>query len=107
MKEFKYNNVLIKLGTNQLENHTLLTLRLLHPDWIWLHAKNCSSGHAIICCADPSLDFIEFAAIQVKKGCKEKNNPNCKIEYTKLGNLELIPKTIGQVLVNSSKKITV
>ena len=106
MKEFTFASKTIVLGTNQLENHNLLT-REYPLDWMWLHAKNCSSGHAIICCADPTSELIEFAAIQVKKGCKEKNNPNCKIEYTKLGNLELVPKSIGQVLVLNSKKITV
>ena len=100
MKEYKYKNVNIKLGTNQKDNHNLLT-QYKNTDFIWLHSKNTSSGHCVILEVNPNKEVLEFAGLLIKNNCKEKNNPNCKIEYTKLSNLNIVG--IGLVEPISSK----
>jgi predicted ribosome quality control (RQC) complex YloA/Tae2 family protein len=105
MKEFYMDGIRILLGTTQQENHELLINNIDNPDWVWLHAKHVNSGHGIIQCISPNMTILKFAALQVKLGCKEKNNKYAKIEYTKLSNITIVG--IGKVDVNSSKSLVV
>lgn len=105
MKEFVYQDTKILLGQNKIENHNLITKE--DKKYWWFHAKWVPSGHAVVLAEKMTPELIKFAATQVKLGCKEKNNPNAKIEYTKLGNLEIVG--VGTVLLplEGLKSITI
>ena len=102
MKEFTYREkniqeIKILLGQNKLENHELLNQQ---KNYWWFHAKYVPSGHAIVLSETLTPELIKFVAMQVKLNCKEKNNPNAKIEYTKLKNLKIVGIGIVELLCN-------
>jgi len=99
MKECNIASTRILLGENRLENSYLLSL---NKDFTWVHAKSISSGHAVIESINPTIEELNKAKEMVKKGCKGKKDPNFKVEYTKIINLEIVG--IGEVITNNNVK---
>ena len=73
----------ILAGRNNRQND-LLTLKLAEKSDVWLHVKNMTGSHVIICCegGEPSETAITEAAKIAAKNSSAKNGSQVPVDYT-------------------------
>lgn len=101
MKEYSYNDVVIKVGQCDQENWELIDFE---SNYIWLHLNSFPSCHVIIYDDNPTNELLSYAADLCKNNTKYKNLKHLKVCYTKCCNLQKGHK-IGSVTYKSNRQV--
>lgn len=102
MKVFEYDDTVVNLGQNALENTQLVGES--NPNHVWVHLESFPSGHVIIQCEEPSNEVLTYAMNICLEGTRQKNMKNVKASVTKVSNL-ILTDTPGEVIFKSNRKV--
>jgi len=109
MKEFIYEDYVIKIGENALDNWNLIDIAKINPNNIWFHLDDYPSGH-VICFVkndeEINKNVILFCASLCKEHSKQKYMKNIKVIYTKIKNIKKTGE-IGEVSVRKSQIVKI
>ena len=99
------------MGKNNKQNDYLIR-KLSNPEDIWLHTKDCPSGHIIIKTENGKKavtdEVLLYAAKLVKENSSAKESSKVSIIYTKRKYLKRPPEThLGYVTYKEEKEIVI
>lgn len=100
--EMYYNDVLIRVGRNNIQNDYLL--KDANRNHYWFHINQYHGSHVIVCTTELTADLIEFAATLAVQYSQAKTANNVDVNYTKVRNVK---RTKVKGLVNISEVSTV
>ncbi len=111
IQNIEYEGFNILLGKNNKQNDYLIR-KLSNPEDIWLHAKDCPSGHIIIKTENGRKQVTDEVLLYGAKLAKEnspmKNNAKASIIYTKRKYLKRPPETHpGYVTYREEREIVI
>lgn len=111
VKSIEYQGFTLLLGKNNKQNDYLIR-KASNPEDIWLHAKDCPSGHIIIKTENgrkPVTDeVLLFGAKLAKENSPMKENAKASIIYTKRKYLKRPPEThLGYVTYREEREIVI
>lgn len=111
VKNIEYQGFTLYLGKNNKQNDYLIR-KMSNPEDIWLHTKDCPSGHIIIKTENgrkPVTDeVLLYAARLVKENSSAKESSKVSIIYTKRKYLKRPPEThLGYVTYREEKEIVI
>ena len=78
--EFKYNDIKILVGKNNVQNDKL-TLKLAKKNYTWLHTKNVPGSHVIIESENIDNSTLLYAATLAKEHSSAKNSSKVEVDY--------------------------
>jgi predicted ribosome quality control (RQC) complex YloA/Tae2 family protein len=95
-------NNIVCIGGNSNENDIIVNNSL--PNWIWLHAKDIPSPHAVIQTSHPTKqELIEVSKIIKQKSKLKNTSQKMLVEYCPISNLQKT-NTPGLVILKSECK---
>ncbi len=111
VKCIEYQGFKLYLGKNNKQNDYLIR-KLSNPEDIWLHTKDCPSGHIIIKTENGKKavtdEVLLYAAKLVKENSSAKESSKVSIIYTKRKYLKRPPEThLGYVTYKEEKEIVI
>lgn len=109
MKEFVYEDYVIKVGENAMDNWNLIDSAKNNDNNIWFHLDKYPSGHVI--CFVKKEDIIDkniilFCATLCKEQSKQKHMKNVKVIYTEIKNVKK-KGDVGEVETKKCKYVKV
>ncbi len=111
IKNFEYKGFTVYVGKNNKQNDYLIR-KVSNPEDIWLHAKDCPSGHVIIKTENGRKkitdEILLFGAKLAKENSPMKESAKASIIYTKRKFLKRPPEThLGYVTYREEKEIVI
>lgn len=102
--EMYYNDVLIRVGRNNIQNDYLL--KHANRNHYWFHIDQYHGSHVIVCSSELTDELIVFAATLAAQYSQAKTASNVSVNYTQVRNVKRT-KVKGLVNISDINNVTI
>ncbi len=109
IQHFNYENVIIYIGKNNIQND-FLTNKLARNNDYWFHVKDASGAHVVVSVPENRIDFelseniIRLASNLASYYSKYSSSSSVPVDYTKIRYLKKIPGMKGYHVTYTNQK---
>lgn len=109
IQHFNYENVIIYIGKNNIQND-FLTNKLARNNDYWFHVKDASGAHVVVSVPENKVDFelseniIRLASNLASYYSKYSSSSSVPVDYTKIRYLKKIPGMKGYHVTYTNQK---